>query len=52
MSGRRVQHLVERGRGFQVRLPVPVDLQQVLDRKELRWSVRTREPVLSEETRR
>ena len=47
MSGRRVQHLVERGRGFQVRLPVPVDLQQVLDRKELRWSVRTREPKVA-----
>ena len=44
MSGRRVQHLVARGKSFQVRLYVPVDLQPVLDRRELRWSVRTREP--------
>lgn len=47
MGGRRVQHLVERGRGFQVRLPVPVDLQGLLKRKELRWSVQTREPKLA-----
>lgn len=47
MSGRRVQHLVVRGKSFQVRLYVPVDLQPVLDRKELRWSVRTREPSVA-----
>ena len=47
MSGRRMQHLVERGKSFQVRLYVPVDLQPVLDRKELRWSVRTREPSVA-----
>jgi hypothetical protein len=41
MSRHKVQHLVQRGNGFQVRLPVPVDLQASLDRKELRWSVRT-----------
>lgn len=47
MSGRRVQHLVARGRGFQVRLPVPADVQCLLRRKELRWSVRTRDPKLA-----
>ncbi|ABI64450.1 MULTISPECIES: site-specific integrase [Maricaulis] len=47
MSGRRVQHLVVRGKSFQVRLYVPVDLQSVLDRRELRWSVRTREPSVA-----
>jgi integrase len=47
MSGRRVQHLVVWGKSFQVRLYVPVDLQPVLDRKELRWSVRTREPSVA-----
>ncbi|RKQ96553.1 hypothetical protein [Maricaulis sp. W15] len=43
MSGRRVQHFVVRGKSFQVRLYVPVDLQRALERKELRWSVRIRE---------
>ena len=47
VSGRRVQHLVARGRGFQVRLPVPADVQCLLRRKELRWSVRTRDPKLA-----
>lgn len=47
MSRRRVQHLVSRGSGYQVRLPIPVDLQSILARKELRWSVRTREPSLA-----
>ena len=49
MAGRRVQHLVERGRGYQVRLPVPVDVQPVLGRKELRWSVQTRVPSVAKE---
>ncbi len=49
MSGRRVQHLVERGRGFQVRLPVPIDLQERLGRKELRWSVQTRDPSIAKD---
>ena len=30
MTGRRVQHLVVRGKSFQVRLYVPADLQSVL----------------------
>lgn len=47
MSGRRVQHLVVRGKSYQVRLYVPVDLQRMLDRKELRWSVQTREPSVA-----
>jgi integrase len=41
MSRRPVQHLVRRGNGFQVRLPIPVELQACMDRRELRWSVRT-----------
>lgn len=49
MSGRRVQHLVERGRGYQVRLPVPVDIQTVLGRRELRWSVQTCEPAVAKD---
>lgn len=49
MSGRRVQHLVERGRGYQLRIPVPVDLQELLGRKELRWSVQTRDPSVAKD---
>lgn len=47
VSGRRIQHLVARGRGFQVRFPVPADVQCLLRRKELRWSVKTRDPKLA-----
>ena len=43
MSWRRAQHLVCRGRGYQVRLPVPADVQSKLHRKEFRWSVRTKD---------
>lgn len=41
MSRRRVQHLVKRNGTYQIRLPIPLKLQDAFDRKELRWSART-----------
>lgn len=43
MSWRRAQHLVCRGSGYQVRFPIPADIQSKLHRKEFRWSVRTKD---------
>ncbi len=41
MNMRGLKYIVRRGDGFQLRLPIPKDLQDKLQRKELRWSLRT-----------
>ena len=41
MNMRGLKYIVKRGDGFQLRLPIPIDLQDKLKRKELRWSLRT-----------
>lgn len=41
MSLQGTKHIVRRGNRFQLRLPIPVDIQPKLYRDELRWSLRT-----------
>ena len=42
MSRRRVQHLIKRDGNYELRFPVPTDLQAIFQRKEFRWSARTK----------
>lgn len=41
MNLRGVKYVVRRGDLFQLRIPVPIDLQPALKRKEIRWSLKT-----------
>lgn len=41
MSLQGTKYIVRRGNRFQLRLPIPVDIQPKLYRDELRWSLRT-----------
>ncbi|GIK49272.1 MAG: hypothetical protein BroJett013_19690 [Alphaproteobacteria bacterium] len=43
MAGRRLQHLERRDGVYYLRLPIPGDLTPILGRRELRWSLRTRD---------
>lgn len=43
VAGRRLQHLERRDGVYYLRLPIPVDLTSMLGRRELRWSLKTRD---------
>ena len=43
MTQRLSKYLRRRGATYQLRIPIPKDLHAVFDRKELRWSLRTKE---------
>lgn len=43
MAGRRLQHLERREGTYYLRLPIPADLVSIIGRRELRWSLRTRD---------
>jgi integrase len=43
VSGRRLQHLERRQGIYYVRLPIPADIASILGRRELRWSLKTRD---------
>lgn len=45
----RTPYLATRGATFQLRLPIPTDLHRRFGRKELRWSLHTRTPVIARE---
>lgn len=45
----RTPYLSRRGETFQLRLPIPTDLHHRFGRKELRWSLHTREPRTARE---
>lgn len=43
----RTPYLGKRGETFQLRLPIPTDLHRRFGKKELRWSLHTREPRIA-----
>lgn len=47
MSLRGTKYIVRRGSRYQLRLPVPIDLQPKLHRTELRWSLQTGDVTLA-----
>lgn len=47
MSLRGTKYIVRRGSRYQLRLPIPIDLQPKLHRTELRWSLQTGDATLA-----
>ena len=43
MTSKSTHYLTRRGEMYQLRLPVPLQLQDKLHRKEIRWSLKTRD---------